>query len=75
MIAPPEAAAIPRQYLIGVFPDGHVLAIDADSNAIDAAQLRLNRFQTHLTLAHGSYTNLGGIINANGFGPARRCHF
>ena len=51
-------------------PGGHVLAIDADSNAIDAARLRLNRFQTHVTLAHGSYTNLGEIVNANGFGPA-----
>ena len=51
-------------------PDGHVLAIDADSNAISAARLRLDRFQNHLTLLHGSYTNLMEIINANGFGPA-----
>ena len=51
-------------------PGGHVLAIDTDSEAIDAAHLRLNRFQPDLTLTHGSYTDLGEIINSNRFGPA-----
>lgn len=51
-------------------PGGHVLALDADSAAVDAAQRRLNSYQPHLTLVHGSYAQLGDIIASHQFGSA-----
>ena len=50
-------------------PGGRLIGIDADHAALDFARARLDRFHDSFTLVHGSYADLGKILQRHEFGP------
>lgn len=49
-------------------PGGHLLAIDADPDAIKASRSRLDPYKKSLTLVHGSYASLQDIAQVSNLG-------
>jgi 16S rRNA (cytosine1402-N4)-methyltransferase len=50
-------------------PDGKLLGIDADAEAISAASARLQRFGSRVTLVNSNFVNIKDIAHTNGFVP------
>jgi 16S rRNA (cytosine1402-N4)-methyltransferase len=48
-------------------PDGRLLGIDTDPQALAAAQAHLSAFERRITLAHGNFRDLTQLATANGF--------
>ena len=48
-------------------PDGRLLAVDADEQAIDSARVSLLAFAGRVTLAHGYFDSIDSIAAASGF--------
>lgn len=51
-------------------PDGRVLGLDADPEAIERARTRLAAFGTRARLVHGNFRDLRALARAHGFEPA-----
>lgn len=51
-------------------PDGHLLGLDRDPAALDAAGARLAPHAGRVVLAHSSFASLGEAARAHGFDPA-----
>jgi len=49
-------------------PDGRLLALDADSQALDQARQRLSGFGSRVTFVQGRHTDLAEIARQSGFG-------
>lgn len=52
-------------------PDGRLLGLDADAEAIAAAGDRLAEFGEQATLVHSNFENLAEVATAHGFSPCR----
>lgn len=50
-------------------PNGRLLGIDADPSALEFARSRLGQFNDAFTPVHGSYADLGEILDRHEFGP------
>ncbi len=48
-------------------PDGRLLGIDADTEALAAARARLGPYAERATLAHGNFGDIGAIAREHGF--------
>jgi len=53
-----------------ILPDGRLLGIDADIEAINTAKDRLVEYINNITLVHGNFANLRSICEENDFVPA-----
>lgn len=51
-------------------PDGRLLGLDLDPEALDQAATRLKRFGERLTLVHESFADLERVVRWYGFAPA-----
>ncbi|MBU1880005.1 MAG: 16S rRNA (cytosine(1402)-N(4))-methyltransferase RsmH, partial [Chloroflexi bacterium] len=51
-------------------PDGRLLGLDADPQALQAAGERLRAYGERVTLVHANYGQLGDVAPAQGFAPA-----
>jgi len=51
-------------------PDGRLLGIDLDAQALHLAQAALAPYGARVTLVHGSFAQLGAIAREYGFAPA-----
>lgn len=51
-------------------PDGRLLGIDLDAQALHLAQAALAPYEARVTLVHGSFAQLGAIAREHGFAPA-----
>lgn len=51
-------------------PNGHLLGIDVDNEALRRAEANLSQFSGSYTLAHGSYADMNAIRQRLGFGLA-----
>ena len=51
-------------------PDGRLLGIDLDAQALHLAQAALAPYGARVTLVHGSFAQLGAIAREHGFAPA-----
>lgn len=51
-------------------PDGRLLGLDLDPEALDRASERLRRFGDRVTLVHESFADLERVVRWNGFAPA-----
>lgn len=49
-----------------ILPDGLLIGIDQDKDAIENAKKKLKPFESNIHLFHDSYTNLGNIISGLG---------
>jgi 16S rRNA (cytosine1402-N4)-methyltransferase len=54
--------------LLDARPDVHVLGIDRDVDAVDAARFRLARFGDRATVVHGGFEQLGRLVERHGEG-------
>jgi len=54
--------------LLDARPDVHLLGIDRDTAAVDAATLRLARFGARATVVHGRFEELGDLVARYGEG-------
>ena len=50
-------------------PNGKVLGIDADAEAIEGIRGQVPGFRDRLVLVHGNFRNLAGIVKDKKFGP------
>jgi 16S rRNA (cytosine1402-N4)-methyltransferase len=56
-------------------PDGRLLGLDADAEAIDRARKRLARFGDRVVLRHANFAALQDVARAAGFEPLDACLF
>lgn len=54
-----------------ILPDGHLLGIDTDMEAINIARERLAEFRDNATLVHANFVNLRSICEQNNFLPVQ----
>ena len=54
--------------LLDARPDVHVLGLDRDADAVEAARSRLARFGDRATVVHGGFERLGAIVERHGEG-------
>jgi 16S rRNA (cytosine1402-N4)-methyltransferase len=59
-----------REILEGSSPDGRLLGIDRDSQALQVAGEALAAFGPRVTLVHGNFARLGALARDHGFCPA-----
>ncbi len=52
-----------------ILPDGRLLGIDADAEAIDIAKARLADFKDNVIFVHGNFASVHSICKANNFLP------
>jgi 16S rRNA (cytosine1402-N4)-methyltransferase len=52
-------------------PDGRLLGLDADPEAIERSRTRLAAFGERVVLVHGNFRNMAAIAAAQGFGQVR----
>jgi 16S rRNA (cytosine1402-N4)-methyltransferase len=57
-----------EQILVASHPDGNVLGLDRDHDAIEAARERLRRFERRLILLQASFADARGILAQFGWG-------
>lgn len=57
-----------RSLLQGSAPDGRVLAIDADPDAVERAEQLSAIFPGRLEMVHGNFRDMASIVAAHGFG-------
>ncbi len=48
-------------------PENEVFAVDRDFRAIERAKIRLQRFNERVTFIHASFSELGSVVNREGF--------
>lgn len=53
--------------LLSTFPQAHLIGIDRDPVALDAARTRLARFGDRVTFAAAVYDEIGGVVRDAGF--------
>ena len=55
-----------------IAPDGLLIGIDQDKDAIHHARKTLARFDSRVQLVHANFADLGGILDDLEIGPERR---
>jgi len=54
--------------LLDARPDVHLLGLDRDADAVEAARSRLARFGDRVQVVHGRFEQLGGLVERHGEG-------
>lgn len=52
-----------KYFLEKIMPDGHLIALDQDINAINAAKIYLKEYEEHITYVHTNYENIEEVLN------------